>query len=321
MIIADVFQAQKTIAPIAKVTPCFRASSLDEQLGVKMILKAENLQKTGSFKVRGAANFLLKRSGQSMAGVVTASSGNHGQAVAFVAQSLGIPAVVVMPEQATAAKVNAARGYGAEVEFCGITSNERLARAQEIAEEKGYAMVPPYDHEDIMAGQGTVGIEIIEQERNLDAIYVPIGGGGLAAGVAFAVKALRPDIRVIGVEPEGSNSMYVSRLTGQRTALAKTASIADGLLTLIPGELTFPIIREYLDDILLVQEAEIRRAMHMCLERFKLLPEPSGAVSIAAAMRMGDAYGMNVAAIVSGGNADLSRLGEYLGKPNTGEKQ
>jgi threonine dehydratase len=314
MHIGDVFQAQKTIQEIAKETPCFRASSLDAQLGINLYLKAENLQKTGSFKVRGAANFLLKRCAQTPApaGVVAASSGNHGQAVAFVAQTLGIPAVIVMPEQATRAKVNAAVGYGAQVEFCGTTSSERLARAKEIALEKDYLEVPPYDHEDIMAGQGTLGVEIIQQVKDADAVFVPIGGGGLVAGVAFAVKTLRPDIQIIGVEPAGSNSMYVSRLSGSRTALPKTASIADGLLTLIPGELTFPMVLKYVDEIVLVQEAEIGQAMRLCLERFKLLPEPSGAVSFAAALKKGSAYGKNVVAIVSGGNADLSRIGEYL---------
>ena len=314
MKISDVFQAKRRIASLAKTTSCFTASSLNDTLGVQLILKAENLQKTGSFKVRGAANFLLKRKeeGLAMPGVVAASSGNHGQAVAYVAGLLGIPAVIVMPEKATAAKVNAARGYGATIAFCGTTSNDRLTRAREIAQEMGYVEVPPYDHEDIIAGQGTVGVEIVEQVHDVEVVFVPIGGGGLAAGVAYAIKTLRPDIRVIGVEPAGSNSMYVSRSFGQRTALPKTASIADGLLTLMPGELTFPMIQSYLDDLVLVEEAEICQAMHLCLERFKLLAEPSGAVSVAAARREGAAYGKRAVAIVSGGNGDLARLAEYF---------
>ncbi len=312
-LIQRVFAARRNIIGYARETPVFQARTLSERLGFPLWLKAENLQKTGSFKIRGAANFLVQRLREEpkLAGVVAASSGNHGQAVACVAGMLGIPAVIVMPEGATSAKVNAARGYGATVEFCGRTSAERLERAAALAAEKGYTEVPPYNHPDIIAGQGTLGAELVEQLPELARVYVPIGGGGLIAGVAAAIKGLRPDIRVIGCEPAGSNSMYVSRERGERVRLAATASIADGLLTLIPGELTFPLVQEYVDEIVLVEEAEIGAAMATCLERFKLLPEPSGAVSIAAALRAGPGAGLT-AAVVSGGNLDLGRLGEYL---------
>lgn len=311
--IQAVFAARRNILSYVRETPVFQARSLEEWLGFQLFLKAENLQKTGSFKIRGAANFLLRRMQEnpSLPGVVAASSGNHGQAVACVAGQLGIPAVIVMPEGATRAKVNAALGYGAQVEFCGRTSQERLQRARELAAERNYVEVPPYDHADIMAGQGTLGAELVEQLPHLETVYVPIGGGGLISGVAVAIKELRPDIRVIGAEPAGSNAMYESRRKGERVRLASTASIADGLLTLVPGDLTFPMVQKYVDDIVLVEEAEIRAAMALCLERFKLLPEPSGAVSIAAACKQ--AYpGKQAAAVVSGGNVDLSRLAEYL---------
>ncbi len=243
---------------------------------------------------------------------MAASSGNHGQAVAYVAGQLGLSAVIIMPEGANPAKVSAAQGYGAKVELCGRTSSERLKRAKEIAVEQGFVEVPPYDHPDIIAGQGTLGAEVIEQIPQTQIIFVPIGGGGLISGVSLAIKELRPDIRVIGVEPVGSNSMYVSRQKGELVELASTASIADGLLTLIPGTQTFACVQKYVDDIVLVGEAEIRAAMRVCLERFKLLSEPSGAVSIAAALKYDIPRDSTAVAVLSGGNANLARLPEYM---------
>lgn len=314
--IQNVFAAKKNIANFARVTDLFQARTLSEKLGFHLYLKAENLQKTGSFKIRGASNFILKRLQESptLRGVVAASSGNHGQAVAYVAGQLGLPAVIVMPEGANPAKISAAQGYGAKVELCGRTSSERLKRAKEIAAEQGFVEVPPYDHPDIIAGQGTLGAEVIEQLPQTQIIFVPIGGGGLISGVSLAVKELRPDIQVIGVEPVGSNSMFISREKGELVELPSTASIADGLLTLIPGTHTFACVQKYVDDIVLVEEAEIRAAMRVCLERFKLLPEPSGAVSIAAAVKHVIPSNATAVAVLSGGNADLTRLSEYLRK-------
>jgi threonine dehydratase len=312
--IKEVFDAKRKISAFIRETPLLHASSIDAHLGFPLYLKAECFQKTGSFKIRGAANFLLQRQydGQQIRGVVAASSGNHGQAVAYVAGQMGIPATIVMPEGATPAKVKAAIGYGAVVEFCGTTSSERLERAKEIAQSSGYIEVPPYDHPDIIAGQGTLGVELIEQNPHIQAVFVPIGGGGLISGTALAIKELRPDIKVYGVEPVGSNSMYVSMKSQKRTKLESTNSIADGLLTLMPGEITYSYVSEYVDDIVLVEEEEIKDAMRVCLERYKVMTEPSGAVSMAAALKTRDMGTGCIAAVLSGGNTDLARLGEYL---------
>ncbi len=312
--IKDIFAASKRIYPIARVTPLFSSHSFNAMNRFDVYLKAENLQKTGSFKIRGAANFILKRQIEhgKISGIITASSGNHGQAVACVAGQLGIPAIVVMPEWAVAAKVNAIRAYGAQVQLCGSGSSESILKAGELSKENGFLMVPPFDHEDTMAGQGTVAIEILQQIPDAEMVFVPIGGGGLIAGVLVGIKSLRPDIRVIGVEPEGSNSMYRSWKAGGLTKLDHVKSIADGLLVDIPGSQTFPIVEKYVDDIILVNEEEIKIAMRYGLERYKLLCEPSGATSIAGAVKYAQGSMKKAVAIVSGGNLDLDRIKDYL---------
>jgi len=314
MKIWDVYSAQKDTASYVYKTPVFHSQTTNDKLGLELFLKCENLQKTGSFKIRGAANFLLQKQKENkqIKGVVAASSGNHGQAVSYIAGKLKIPAVIVMPEGATPAKVNASKSYGAKVEFCGRTSADRLKRAKEIASELDYIEVPPYDHESIIAGQGTIGIELLEQLPQLEAVFVPVGGGGLISGIAFTIKELRPDIHVIGVEPKNSNSMYESFFGGSRVSLDKTDSIADGLLSLSPGELTYEIAKKYVDEIILVTEEEIKSASKSTLERFKLLAEPSGAVSIAGASQNNGHRFKKVAAVLSGGNADLSKIGAWI---------
>jgi len=312
----SVWEANTNIRDFANVTPVLHSNFLSKDLGFELLLKAENLQTTNSFKVRGASNCLIKQKRElpSLKGVVTASSGNHGQAVAYVANTLGIPATVIMPETAPKVKSRAVARWGAQIEFCGKTSSERLARSKEIAMEKAYLEIPSYDHLDVIAGQGTIGIEILEQIPDVDIILVPIGGGGLISGISTLIKNQKPKIQVIGVEPEGSNSMTVSIDKGEITQLEKTHSIADGLLTMKPGSLTFPLAKKYVDATLLVKESEILQAIGICIEYFKTVPEPSGAVSVAAALKGNWGKGKKIISVVSGGNFDMEKLPDYIGQ-------
>ncbi|MCY4661660.1 MAG: threonine/serine dehydratase [Acidobacteria bacterium] len=252
----------------------------------RLLLKCENLQRAGAFKLRGAYNFIAQVPAERRApGLITYSSGNHAQAVALAARTLGAPAVVVMPETAPAVKVAGARALGAEVLFEGTTSVERRARAEAEAERRGLSMVPPFDHPRIIAGQGTVGLEILEDCPAPAAVYVPIGGGGLMAGVAAAIKALRPATRIVGVEPVGADAMARSVQAGAPVTLDRAESIADGLLPVRPGDLTFAHAAALVDEIVTVDDAAIAAAVRWLAERAKLVAEPSGAASVAAALR------------------------------------
>jgi threonine dehydratase len=295
-------------------TPVLTSRSINEATGTELWFKAENLQKTGSFKARGAYNRIRRASELGRAaGVVTASSGNHGQAVAFAANRVGWTARVVMPEDASPAKVAGAEAYGAEVEFCGTTSRERLERAEAIAAGEHLLWVPPYDDPDVLAGQGTIGLEILEQVAALDVVLVPIGGGGLISGIASAVKAVNPAVRVVGVEPAGACATYLSRQAGRRVELPAGLTIADGLRTVVPGTLTFPIIQELVDDIVVVSDEEIRAAMRLILSRLKTVVEPSGACAAAWALRPAHPLaGARVAVVLSGGNIDMVSLARLL---------
>jgi threonine dehydratase len=259
-------------------------------------------------------NFMLSMSEEERCkGVVTGSSGNHGQALACAAKILGVRAVVVVPEDVSPAKLAAIEGYGAAIERCGRSSTERIARAMEIAELEGMTFVPPFDHPWIMAGQGTAGLEIVEDMPDVDAVLVPCGGCGLISGVATALKESLKGVKVFGVEPEGSNSTYLSFKAGHIVELTDINTIADGLRTASPGKITFPVVQKYVDDILLVSEEEIKNAVVLLLERAKLLVEPSGAVPVAALL-----YGKvplknkKAVALMSGGNVDLSLLGKWI---------
>ncbi len=309
--------AQPRIADVLVQTPLVESRSLSEMAGGRLWLKAENLQRTGSFKARGALNRVrLAAATGALAGVVTGSSGNHGQAVAYAAARVGVPAHIVVPTDATRAKVDAARAFGAEVEFCGTTSRERLARAAAVAEERGYLMVPPYDDPEVMAGQGTVGLEILEQAPEVDTVLVPIGGGGLIAGIASAVKALRPDVRVIGVEPEGSCAAFLSRQAGRRVEIPAGLTVADGLRTVIPGALTYPVIEEAVDELVTVSDAAIEETLRLIMSRAKMVVEPSGACAAAFALLPSSPLaGHTVAAVLSGGNVDLASLARILDTP------
>ena len=284
--------------------------------GRPLRLKCENLQVAGAFKIRGASNLVTQiASGPDVRGVITYSSGNHAQAVACAARGLGLPAVVVMPETAPGVKVAGTRTYGAEVLFEGTTSVERRRRAEAVAAERGLTMVPPFDHPEIIAGQGTVGREILEDRPAVDTVYAPIGGGGLIAGVAAAVKQQKPSIRVIGVEPVGAAAMARSVEAGAPVTLDTVESIADGLLPVRPGDLTFAHVAAFVDDIVTVEDDAIAAAVRWLATRAKLVVEPSGAATVAAVLFSGrsDAGrdGATVA-VLSGGNIAPEKLAALL---------
>lgn len=307
-------QAQRRIASRVQRTPLLHCTSIGQMADAEVRLKAEHLQRTGSFKIRGAFNKLLTLDeARRPEGVVTASSGNHAQAVAFAARALGLSATVVLPTTANPAKVQAARDFGATIEFCGTTSAERLARAAELADAE-HPFVPPYDDYTVMAGQGTIGLEILGDFPAVDTILVPVGGGGLISGIACAVKNTAPHVRIIGVEPDGAPKATTSRQAGRRSRLDSSQSIADGLLALAPGELTWPLIERWVDDLVTVSDQQIMAAMRLIWERAKQLVEPSGAAALAFALSPSLPFrGQNVVAILSGGNVDWRILSTVIG--------
>lgn len=309
-----ILTARERIADTLPITPLLSSRTLNHETATQLWFKAENFQKTGSFKARGAFNRIrLAKSDPAVSGVVTASSGNHGQAVAFAARVHGLTAHIVVPQDASSAKIAAAEAYGATIEYCGTTSRERLERAEQLARQNGLVFVPPYDDVEVMAGQGTVGAEILEQLDDLDAVLVPIGGGGLISGVASAIKARRPSVQVIGVEPVGAASSYLSRQVHQRVELPAGLSIADGLRSVAPGVLTFPIIMSAVDHLVTVTDEQIRQAMWRLITRLKVLVEPSGACAAAYALAVDRPLaGQRVVAILSGGNVDPATLCRLL---------
>lgn len=309
----DVEMAREKIKNIIKMTPVLSSSHLSTACNNNIFLKGEHLQKTGAFKVRGATNKILQAINDGAKFVTAASSGNHGQAVAYIASKFGIPSLIVVPEDATISKVKAIKAYGGMVETYGVMSSERSERAIETAKAKKGIYISPYDDPLVMAGQGTLGLEIMEQVENIDIIVVPIGGGGLTSGILTVVKETNPNIKVIGVEPETSNSTYRSLQKGEITAIPPTNTIADGLKTTQPGKLTFPIIQKYLDELVLVSEKEIRYAFTFVLERMKQVIEPSSAATIAAAMfgKLG-VERKNIVTVITGGNIDVKQLSSLV---------
>ncbi len=291
-------------------TPLAASQSLSEMAGAELRFKAENLQVTGSFKIRGAFNKVAQLAQEGVKGVVTASSGNHGQAVAWAARHFNLLAHIVVPTTAPAVKVKSAEAYGASVEYCGTTSRDRLERAQQVAEQNGYVFVPPYDDPLIMSGQGTAGLEILQDWPAVETVVVPIGGGGLISGIATAIKESRPGIRVIGVEPEGAAKAFTSRQAGRRVELDHTASMADGLITLSLGHLTHPVIQEYVDELVTVSDDAIARAFWLLVTRLKLVVEPSGAAAAAYALSGKIPAGQRTAVVISGGNVDPGVIGQ-----------
>jgi threonine dehydratase len=302
--------ARGRIRDVAKVTPLIDVSDV---AGTPLQLKCENLQPGGAFKIRGAYNMVAQLpDAERRRGVITYSSGNHGQAVAIAARAVGVPSVVVMPTTAPKIKVDGARKFGAEVVFEGTTTLHRKARAERIASERGLTMIPPFDHEWIIEGQGTLGLEILEQCEDVRTILGPIGGGGLISGVAAAIKQGRPDIAVIGVEPAGAASMKNAIDAGEVRTLETVSTIADGLMAVRPGDLNFAHVRRFVDRIVTVEDHEIAAAVRWLFERAKIVAEPSGAATVAAALREGARFEPTVVAIVSGGNLDPADAAKYL---------
>ncbi|GGZ94052.1 threonine ammonia-lyase [Streptomyces echinoruber] len=308
----DVRGAQKMLAGVARMTPMEGSRHLTRLVGAPVHLKCENLQRTGSFKLRGAyvriAGLLPE---ERAAGVVAASAGNHAQGVALASSLLGVRATVFMPKGAPLPKISATREYGAEVRLHGQVVDETLAAAKEYAATTGAVFIHPFDHPDIIAGQGSVGLEILEQCPQVRTVVVGIGGGGLAAGIAVAVKSLRPDVRVVGVQAEGAAAYPPSLAAGRPVAVHNPATMADGILVGRPGDVPFGIIGELVDEVRTVTEDELAAALLLCLERAKLVVEPAGASPVAALLSAPEAFEGPVVAVLSGGNVDpllLQRL-------------
>ena len=310
----DIQTARKRLAGVAHRTPVLRSRQFDAGCGAEVYFKAENLQRGGAFKFRGAYNKIKAESERGpVAAVVAFSSGNHGQAVALVSKLLGIRATIVMPTDAPRAKVEATRGYGAEVVLYDREMQSREDLGTRIAREKSAIIVPPFDDELIMAGQATGAVELLEDIPGLDTLVVPLSGGGLMAGWATAAKHLRPEIRIFGVEPETADDTKRSLSAGRRVEVKTNPTIADGLRVAEPGKLTFPIVQENVTDVLLVSDSEMIETLTWMLERMKVLVEPSGAAAASAVRhRKADFRGRKVGVVVSGGNVDLSSLADYI---------
>jgi threonine dehydratase len=313
--LADVRAARERIAGRLHLTPVMSATRLGQRVGASALsLKCESLQKTGSFKVRGALNTVAQLDRDSRArGVITVSAGNHAQALAWASRDAGVPCTVVMPTIASRAKVEASRGYGADVVQHGASSIEAFAHARTLADERKLVFVHPFDDAPIVAGQGTVGLEILEQASDAEIIVVPVGGGGLISGIAIAIKEQRPNVRIYGVEPTGAAAMRRSLDAGRAVRLESLKTLADGLAAPMAGELTFEVVRRYVDDIVLVSDEEIVSAMRELLASTKLLTEGGGAAATAAILTGKiPVQGKRVVSVISGGNVDLTLLKEIL---------
>ncbi|MER5529501.1 threonine ammonia-lyase [Streptomyces sp. NPDC002677] len=320
----DVRGAQKMLTGVARVTAMEGSRHLSQLAGAPVHLKCENLQRTGSFKLRGAyvriAGLLPE---ERAAGVVAASAGNHAQGVALASALLGVHATVFMPKGAPLPKISATREYGAEVRLHGQVVDETLAAAQEYAAETGAVFIHPFDHPDIIAGQGTVGLEILDQCPEVGTIVVGVGGGGLAAGIAVAVKAIRPDVRIVGVQAEGAAAYPPSLAAGRPVSVRNPVTMADGIKVGRPGDVPFALIEELVDEVRTVGEDQLSAALLLCLERAKLVVEPAGAAPVAALLAEPGAFAGPVVAVLSGGNVDpvlmqrvlrhgMSAQGRYL---------
>ncbi|MER7957229.1 threonine ammonia-lyase [Streptomyces sp. NPDC096030] len=305
LILDDVRGAQKMLSGVARMTAMEGSRHLSSLVGAPVHLKCENLQRTGSFKLRGAyVRIAGLRPEQRAAGVVAASAGNHAQGVALASALLGVHSTVFMPVGAPLPKVAATREYGAEVRLHGQVVDETLAAAEEYAAETGAVFIHPFDHPDIIAGQGTVGLEILEQCPEVRTILVGVGGGGLVAGVGLAVKSVRPDVKVIGVQAEGAAAYPPSLAAGHPVAIGSPVTMADGIKVGRPGDVPFAIVREYVDEIRTVSEDALSSALLLCLERAKLVVEPAGASPVAALLSEPEAFQGPVVAVLSGGNVD-----------------
>jgi len=311
--LADVVAAREVLEGVAITTPMEESRWLSALAGGRVALKCENLQRTGSFKARGAYVRISRLSAEERAhGVVAASAGNHAQGVALAAQLLGIRSTVFMPEGAPIPKEKATRGYGAEVVFEGRYLEDSLRAARRFAEETGAVLIHPFDHVDVVAGQGTAGLEILEQVPEVETVLVPTGGGGLLAGIAIAVKALRPDVRVVGVQAAGAAAFPGSLVEGRPVALASMQTMADGIAVGLPGDITFAAVRDHVDEILTVSEDALSRALLALVERAKMVVEPAGAAAVAAMLDEPGRFATPAVAVLSGGNIDPLLLGKVI---------
>jgi threonine dehydratase len=320
----DIEAAREALDGVSIYTPMEGARWLSSMAGGPVKIKAENLQRTGSFKIRGAYLRMSRLSAEEKAaGVVAASAGNHAQGVALAAQMLGLQATVFMPEGAPIPKENATRAYGADVRFSGVSIDEALVSAREFSAETGAVLIHPFDHVDIVTGQGTCGLEIVEQCPDVRTVLVPCGGGGFLAGIATAVKALRPETRVVGVQAAGAAAYVDSLAEGRPVPLASMATIADGIAVGCPGAVPFRAVQQHVDDFVTVSEDSLSRALLMLLERAKLVVEPAGAAAVAAMLDDPDAFETPAVVVLSGGNVDpllmmrvirqgLAAAGRYL---------
>jgi threo-3-hydroxy-L-aspartate ammonia-lyase len=312
----DIRDAADRLKGVAHSTPVLRSRTLDALVGAEVFLKCENFQRAGAFKFRGAYNAASRLTPEQLSrGIAAYSSGNHAQAVALAARELGTSAVIVMPEDAPRSKREATRGYGAEIVTYDRYGEDRVAVSEALAAERGLALIPPYEHPHVMAGQGTATLELLEETGELGALIVPVGGGGLMAGSATAAKGLFPGIRMIGVEPEAGDDTKRSLEAGRRVTIPVPRTIADGQALHTPGELTFSVNRRLVDSVALVSDDEISEAMRFAFERLKIVVEPSGATPLAALLagRAGS-LPRRIGVIVSGGNVDADRFARLCGR-------
>ena len=316
----DVAAAARRLQGHAHRTPVMRSDTADRRLGAQLFFKCENFQRMGAFKFRGAFNALSQFSTeQRRAGVIAFSSGNHAQAIALSARLLGIPATILMPSDAPQAKVEATRGYGGEVIAFDRYKQDREALTAQIAAERGLALIPPYDHPHVMAGQGTAARELLQEVGPLDVLLVPLGGGGLLSGTALATRALAPDCKLYGVEPEAGNDGQQSFRRGEIVHIPTPSTLADGAQTQHLGRYTFEVIRRDVDDVLTASDAQLVEAMRFFAERMKMVVEPTGCLGFAAACHAGlPLQGKRVGVILSGGNVDLARYAQLVGAPGGG---
>jgi len=310
----DVQAAAGRLRGVAQYTPVLTSRTVNELTGYEVYFKCENFQRAGAFKFRGAYNALAQLDeAQRKRGVVAFSSGNHAQGVAYAAKLLGLPATIVMPTDAPESKLAATRAYGAEVRFYDRLTEDRVKIATALAQRQGTTLLPSYDHPQIMAGQGTAALELLADVPDLEVLVAPLGGGGLLSGCATAARGLKPGIRVLGVETEAGNDWWLSFRANRRVKIDPPETIADGIRIQQPGELTFPVVRALVEEIILVSEAEVVAALKLLLLRMKILAEPTGAVAPAAVLqrRVGPP-GSKVGVIISGGNVDSSLLARLL---------
>jgi threonine dehydratase len=311
---ADVESAHARLQGVAHRTPVMTSQTADALTGARLFFKCENFQRMGAFKFRGAYNALAQfNPEQRRLGVCAFSSGNHAQGIALSARLLGIPAAIVMPQDSPAVKMAATRGYGAEVIVYDRYTEDREAIGRKLAQERGMTLIPPYDHADVMAGQGTAAKELFEDAGSLDLLLVCLGGGGLISGCAVAARQLSPACRVIGVEPEAGNDAQQSKRSGRIVRIDTPRTIADGAQTQFLGQLTFPVIQALVDDIVTVSDAQLIDAMRFAASRMKMVVEPTGALAMAAALQGAvDLRGKRVGVIISGGNVDIAQFAGYL---------